>query len=216
MSDTTILIERHLAGLQAGDARARADLIAVAQHRLRRLTLRMFHQDDRLGRWLDADDVFQNATLRLHNALSQVKPTSAREFFGLAATMMRRELIDLSRSYYGRRGAKTGDDPPALPEHSPANAGQFAVLGNSEDTPQEPGDGVSTSDPSKLAQWTEFHEQVAKLPEKEREVVELLFYQELSQVEAAEVLQVDPSTVKRRWREARLLLADSLSSLLAQ
>lgn len=216
MSDTTIMIERHLVGLQAGDARARENLIAVAQHRLRRLTLRMFHQDDRLGRWLDADDVFQNAALRLHHALSQVKPTTAREFFGLAATMMRRELIDLSRSYYGRRGSRGGDDPPAIPENSPANAAQFSAMGTDSVQPQDPGDTQTTTDPSKLAQWTEFHEQVAALPDKEREVVELLFYQELSQVEAAEVLQVDPSTVKRRWREARLLLADSLTSLLAR
>jgi predicted DNA-binding protein (UPF0251 family) len=47
-------------------------------------------------------------------------------------------------------------------------------------------------------------------------VVHLLFYQELTQVEAAELLAVDPSTVKRRWRSARLKLCDALEGLLPE
>jgi RNA polymerase sigma-70 factor (ECF subfamily) len=68
-----------------------------------------------------------------------------------------------------------------------------------------------------LAQWTEFHRVIERLPDKERQVVDLLFYHGLSQAEAADVLAIDTSTVKRRWRAARLtlheLLKDSLPEL---
>ena len=57
-------------------------------------------------------------------------------------------------------------------------------------------------DPLKLAVWGEFHEAVQKLPDGEREVFELLWYQGLTQEEAAELLACDRSTVKRRWRSA--------------
>jgi RNA polymerase sigma-70 factor (ECF subfamily) len=52
-----------------------------------------------------------------------------------------------------------------------------------------------------------FHELVEKLPEAEREVVNLLFYEALSQDEAAKLLGVNVRTVKRRWQSARLRLS---------
>jgi RNA polymerase sigma-70 factor (ECF subfamily) len=57
--------------------------------------------------------------------------------------------------------------------------------------------------PSQLARWTEFHEAVEKLPEKERQVFELLYYQDLTQAEAAKMLQVAEITVRRHWLAAR-------------
>ena len=36
-------------------------------------------------------------------------------------------------------------------------------------------------DPANLAAWTEFHDQVGQLPDDERAVFDLLWYQELSQ-----------------------------------
>jgi DNA-directed RNA polymerase specialized sigma24 family protein len=43
-----------------------------------------------------------------------------------------------------------------------------------------------------------------------REVVDLLWYEGLSQTEAAEVLGVAAITLKRRWAEARLRLGTAL------
>src|SRR5256885_9614190 len=51
-------------------------------------------------------------------------------------------------------------------------------------------------------QWTELHEQIGALPDEEREVVGLLFYQGLSQAETAEVLGISLRTVQRRWHDA--------------
>jgi RNA polymerase sigma factor (sigma-70 family) len=67
-----------------------------------------------------------------------------------------------------------------------------------------------TNEPGQLALWGEFHEKVEALPEEERQVVDLLWYQGLTQAEAGVVLKVSERTVKRRWQEARLHLYDAL------
>jgi RNA polymerase sigma-70 factor (ECF subfamily) len=52
---------------------------------------------------------------------------------------------------------------------------------------------------------------VEALPDEEREVVGLLFYEQLTQQEAATVLGVSLRTVKRRWLSARCLLREKLN-----
>ena len=59
-----------------------------------------------------------------------------------------------------------------------------------------------------MAVWTEFHCRVEQLPSAEREVVDLLWYDGLTQAEAAEVLSISPRMVSHHWVSARLKLAD--------
>jgi RNA polymerase sigma-70 factor (ECF subfamily) len=59
--------------------------------------------------------------------------------------------------------------------------------------------------------WGEFHEHVDKLPEEQKEVVNLLFYEGLTQEEASVILGVSERTIKRRWQEAKLKLHEELS-----
>jgi RNA polymerase sigma factor (sigma-70 family) len=65
-------------------------------------------------------------------------------------------------------------------------------------------------EPETLEAWTNFHEMVESLPEKEQDVFGLIWYDDLTQDEAAEVLDVSIRTVKRRWQSARLILAEKL------
>ncbi len=58
--------------------------------------------------------------------------------------------------------------------------------------------------------WTEFHEHVERLGAEEREVFDLLWYQEFTQEDAAALLGLSVKTVSRRWREARLHLGQAL------
>ena len=51
---------------------------------------------------------------------------------------------------------------------------------------------------------------VEKLPVEEREVVNLIWYQELSQEEAAKILNMSIRTLKRRWQTARNKLYETL------
>lgn len=64
----------------------------------------MFWRGHSLRRWEQSDDVLQEALLRLHRALADLKPTTAAEFFALASLQIRRVPIDLSRKHYGALG----------------------------------------------------------------------------------------------------------------
>jgi RNA polymerase sigma-70 factor (ECF subfamily) len=167
--------------LRHGDPAALDGLIRHTVDRLNRLTRKMLQGFPRLQRWLDSDDLLQNALLRLLQALRRHTPTSAQHFFRLAALELRRELVDLTRHYFG-------------PEGSGAN--HASASGPVPDKPE------STYDPQRLACWTEFHRQVEALPAEERDVFELLHYQGLSQTDAAALLGLSLSTVKRRWTSA--------------
>jgi len=135
----------------------------------------------------------QNALIRLLRALEEVHPDSVRGFFALTTEQIRRELIDLARHYFGPRG------PGA----------KHASDGGSEEHPAYEKADLSR-EPSALAAWCEFHEQVNRLPDEEREVVGLLYYQELPQAEAAALLGVTVRTVQRRWHSALLKLHEIL------
>ena len=74
--------------------------------------------------------------------------------------------------------------------------------------PYEP--SSDTLDGEKLRRWTEFHEAVARLPADLRAVFDLLWYQEMSQAEAAELLSIAVPTVKLRWMKARLWVQRAL------
>jgi RNA polymerase sigma factor (sigma-70 family) len=184
--------------LAAGDTAASDDLIAHAMNRLRRLTRKMLRDNPAVHRWVQTDDVLQNALMRLHRALKEVRPASVRAFIGLAATQIRRELIDLARHHYGPEGdaAHHASDPKgADPE------GEVRPLAEAQ---PDAGSGPLTQ-----LQWQEFHEQVQLLPDEEREVFHLIFYAGLSQDEVARQLGVSVPTVKRRWRSAKLLLYEA-------
>lgn len=188
-SQTTVQLQ---ALLDRQDEQAYEELLTIAAERLEKLARKMFRDYPRLKRWEQTDDIFQAATLRLHQSLTKVRPESVRQFFGLAATQIRRTLIDLARSYYGPAG--TGANHDSSPQH---------VQGDSEQ-------GDSGESPDKLAEWAEFHEQVENLAAEEREVFQLLWYSGTTQREAAELLKLSERTVLRRYQSAKLSLQKSL------
>jgi RNA polymerase sigma factor (sigma-70 family) len=191
-SDTQLqlLIDKVL----AGDEAARNALLDHACDRLLRLTRKMFHARRDLGRWEGTDDVFQIAMLRLHRALSEVKPESVRHFFNLAAVQIRRTLLDLAKHHLGPHGQGTKHHTDGQPADDEG--------GSLHDRAEQPED---------LEGWSAFHAQVEALPDEEREVVGLLFYEQLTQHEAASLLGVSLRTVKRRWLSARCLLREKLN-----
>ncbi|MCA9072992.1 MAG: sigma-70 family RNA polymerase sigma factor [Planctomycetaceae bacterium] len=168
--------------LDQGDEQAYDELLSIASVRLHKLARKMLRDYPRLRRWEQTDDVFQTAALRLHRSLAEVKPESVRQFFGLAATQIRRTLIDLARHHFG---------PEA---HGPKHES------GADNQPRE------TEAPETLASWAEFHEQVDQLPHDEREVFQLLWYSGTTQREAAELLNISERTVLRRYCRARLHL----------
>lgn len=181
--------------LRGGDASARDELFRRVVGRLERLTRKMLKGYPGVRRWAETDDVLQSALVRLLRALEDVRPASTRDFFALTAAQIRRELIDLARHFYGPEG------PGAKHASRDGSNGESGPWPDPVDLSHEP---------SALAGWREFHEQVRRLPPEEREVVDLLFYQELPQAEAAALLNVTVRTVQRRWHAALLKLHDIL------
>jgi len=192
-TSTDTQLQRLVTLARNGDRHATSQLIDHACDRLLRLTRKMFRGYPALQRWEQTDDVFQNSLLRLHRALGSVEVESVRHFFNLAAEMVRRELLDLKKHHFGHNG----DARNHHTDHQPSD---------------EPG-GVlarSAAEPDDLGRWSEFHGGVESLPADEREVVNLLYYEGLSQDEAAQLLGVSVRTVKRRWQEAKLRLHEAL------
>jgi RNA polymerase sigma-70 factor (ECF subfamily) len=181
---------------RCGDRAARDEMIRHAGRRLERFTRRLLHDFPGVQRWEQTDDVLQSALVRLLRALESTWPESVRGFFGLANEQIRRELIDLARHYYG-------------PEGTGANHASRAGADSSSRVAYEKSD--TSLEPQSLAEWREFHEHIEQLPAAEREVVGLLFYQGLSQAEAAAVLQVTVRTVQRRWHSALLKMHQVLN-----
>jgi RNA polymerase sigma-70 factor (ECF subfamily) len=193
LNDSPTQLQAWITRMNAGDNAAKDELLRYAYERLRGLARKMLRQDfPRLKNWEETDDVLQNAALRLDRALRVVPVASAAEFFRLAATAIRRELMDLARRYQPGREVAVGSASP------------LAESSSSLPAAADPSD--STYEPSRLEAWTEFHKQVEALPEEEREVVDLLWYEGLEQREAAAFLGVPRATVQRRWLKARLRL----------
>lgn len=191
---TTGDLQRWVDLLNAGQEQARAGLLTRACERLRLLARKMLGAFPAVHSQEETDDVLNGAMLRLHTTLAKVCPESLRHFFNLAGQAIRRELIDLARRQDrgdGRRVVIVPDDGPEL------NRGS--------------NDGC----PLDLTAWTEFHQTVEALPQAEREVTTLLWYEELTQAEAAAVLGVSERTILRRWHSARLKLARVIGDELA-
>jgi RNA polymerase sigma factor (sigma-70 family) len=198
MSEDSSLLQVWIDRLRAGDLAARDELIRHAGERLRRLTRRMFSDFARVRQWEETDDVVQNASLRLWNALQTVTPDSVSGFLSLAARQIRRELLDLARHYFGPQGQGTNQVHHSFQEPS-------------DSTAQVPQHHFSTwDDPGRLEGWCEFHQQVEALPTRECAVFDLLWYHGLTQVEAAKILNVSEQTVKRAWLSARMALQAAL------
>jgi RNA polymerase sigma-70 factor (ECF subfamily) len=183
------LLERH----RAGDPSARDGLINLAEGRFVALARAMLRRQPHVRRWEETDDLLQAALVRLHRSLAEVRPQSVRHFDNLAAVQIRRELIDLARSYYGPEG--------------------LGARHHTDGT--DPGDRLAqvadeTGKPGSVEDWAAFHEAVDHLPEEEREVVNLLWYDNLTHAQAAEALGVATKTIQRRWASARLMIRDAL------
>jgi len=194
VNDSSSALMYWLDRLRAGDAAARNELIRHSRDRLRLLTRQMLRHFPGVRQWEETSDVLQNMLLRLDRALQVVEVPSPRDFLRLATAQIRRELIDLSRHHFGPEGLGANVVPPGQVEP--------------KDGLPEPVQG--DANPDSLSRWHELHCQIAGLDEQHRELFELLYYQGLTQSAAAELLNISLTTLKRRWRAARIQLMSRL------
>jgi len=193
--DTSAALDDCLARLSAGDLTARDRVIELCAGRLRLLAHRMLGGFPLVRSEADTDDVLQNAALRLHRALGDLATTvpTPRSVLALAATQVRRELLDLARRCRG-------------PMSETANRGTNALPGR----PQRLIVEHAAGDAESLERWEEFHLVIADLPPEEREIVHFAWYMGADQKTIAALVGCSTRTVKNRWRSARVRIAAAL------
>lgn len=122
------------------------ELIELSIRRLTVLTRKMLAGENLVRRWQQTDDVLQNAALRLQRALKEVCPTTKREFFSLAATMIRREILDMARQLRRQKSDAAHHHSEPI---SPENSGELHLWEGADDNSPEI--------------WCRFHEAVDRL-----------------------------------------------------
>lgn len=173
--------------MAAGDPQARDRVLELVTGRLRTLAHRMLARFPAVRRWDDTDDVFQNAALRLHRSLGQMRLDSPRSILALVATHVKRELLDLARRHAG---------PASYAANHATNvyrAGGAAVHHVDR----------AADEPDDADRWEAFHAAIDGLAPEQREVFHLVWHLGLDQKAIARLLGCSERTVKYRWRAAR-------------
>ena len=184
--DVTLLLARW----RKGSPEAEAELMERVQGELRRLAA-SYMRRERGGQTLQPTAVVNEAYIRL---LPQrgVSWENRAHFFGIAARMMRRVLVDHAR----RRSAAKRDAGPADP---------VSISGVA--SPAREADHVDV-----LA----LHDALSKLADldpRQSEIVEMRFFAGLTVEEIAQVLDISTATVKREWATAKMWLRREMRGL---
>lgn len=196
-SHTTAVIQACLdrLGTLAGNAPASELVVqALITHSVSRLevlcTAMLFQSYERLTRPptnLRPDELLGAVVERLLKAMKTVKPGNVRQFFTIANQHLRWELNDLARRLDEQTRALSIRE-----ELIPAHETSGSVL--------------STKALRLL-------EAIENLPEEEREVFDLVRIQDLTHLEAANLIGVSTKTVQRRLNQSLLLLSEELDDL---
>ena len=159
-----------------GDQGAFLALYDRYSSRVYTLILRMMNDE------MLAEEVLQETFLRLWSRVSQYIPERGSPLTWLLA-IAHRTALERLRFESHRPALSDGNEPSSLLESIPEPA--------------------STSEE---ARWRSLYLAVQSLPEEQRKLIELAYYQGLSQSEIAEVLDLPLGTVKTRLRAGMLRL----------
>lgn len=171
----------------AGDASAGERLVPAVYAELRRQAARAMRREGE--HTLQTTALVHEAYLRLVDQRRVVWRNRAH-FFGVAAQLMRRILVDYAR---GRHAAKRGGGMQQL------------TLGDA--------DAVTAASADEGVEVVALHEaleRLAAIDPTQARLVELRYFGGLNIEETAESLGVSPATVKREWAIARAWLRREL------
>ena len=180
-------ITQILSAIERGDSQAAEQLWQLVYDELRRLAGAQMARE-RPGQTLDATALVHEAYLRLAGDQDQTF-ANRRHFFAAAAEAMRRILVEAAR----RKGrAKHGGG--LRREHADLDTLDAGAPAEELLTLHEALETFAAHDPLKAR------------------LVELRFFGGLTLAQAAECLDISPSTADRAWRYARAWLYTAMSS----
>jgi len=169
---------------QAGDAGALDDLARLIYPDLKALARQ---RGARMGPQVMGATTLVQETFAKFLSSGQVEPKDRGQFFGLAATIMRRLIIDEIRKHTASKR-----DAPRLDIEQDALRDEAAVA------------------PEFLLSVDQALDVLQKKDERLAQVFECRYFAGLSVVETASVLELSERSTERLWQQARASLADLL------
>ncbi len=179
-------ITQLLTAWSEGNQSALEQLIPLVQSELHRIAKRYIDRGNP-GQLLQASALINEAYLRLID-WKNVQWQNRAHFFGVAAQLMRRVLVD---EYREQHSQKRGGD-----------ALRVSLVEAEAKSDERSADLVALDDALKA---------LAQLDERKSRIIELRYFGGLSVEETAEVLQVSTRTIKREWSLAQAWLFRELS-----
>lgn len=186
MPETPQNVTQLLIGWSQGDKEALDKLVPLVYDELRRQAARYLRRE-RVGHTLQTTALIHEAYVRLVDQ-KNVHWQNRAHFFGIAAQLMRRILVDHART---KKRAKRG--------------GSDIRVSFSEATLKAKDQDLD------IVALDEALERLAKLDEQQSRIVELRFFSGLTVEETAEVLSISTATVKRDWSMAKAWLHREIS-----
>ena len=181
MPPTPQNVTQLLLGWGQGDKDALDRLVPIVYDELRRQAAR-YLRHERAGHTLQTTALIHEAYLRLIDQRN-VQWQNRAHFFGVAAQLMRRILVDHART---KKRAKRG--------------GSDIRVSLTEAT------AIAKSADVDVVALDEALDRLAEIDEQQGRIVELRFFSGLTVEETAEVLGISPATVKRDWSMAKAWL----------
>lgn len=181
-------ITKLLVDWNQGNEAARDELIPLVANELRRIASRYLY-GERHEHTLQATALINEAYIRLVDQ-KQVQWQNRAHFFGVAAQLMRRILVDYART---RNAAKRDGQRHKLSLDDVIN--------------------LSEEHDKNLVALDEALERLAKLQPQRSQIVELRFFGGMTIEETASALNVSVDTVKAEWRLAKAWLYREISNL---
>jgi RNA polymerase sigma-70 factor (ECF subfamily) len=185
--DTPIDVATLLGELDVGSDKAAAELVVQLYSELRSLASSYLRRE-RSDHTLQTTALVHEAYLRLADQ-REVRWKNKEQFMGVAAQLMRRILVDYSRAHGAEKRGK-GFEKVFLKEAE-------AVA-------------ISKGKAADVVALDEALTQLAEFDPQQAQLVELRFFGGLSIEEAAGVLGISRTTVKRNWNVAKAWLAREL------
>ena len=185
MASSSDTITGWLARWNDGDETAFEKLVPLVYQELHRLASR-YMRGERSGHLLQTTALVNEAYLRLHET-NRIHWQDRNHFYAIAARAMRRVLVDFARArkQHKRNGGRQVPLDEALTIGSDRSADILAL------------DDALTA--------------LAKVHQRQSQIVELRFFGGLTEPHIAQVLGVSPRTVSSDWRMARAWLLRELN-----